>query len=118
MAKNRERRSGVLGWPPDSVAGDTHGSETKTVNGQFTAQRDSSTGTCERTSCFFVHILSPKYRLTRPERATILATEKNCRVFLRGRPVKGATARAEAVPMAKSRIPMSGPIALLRSYCC
>src|SRR4029453_37821 len=47
-AKNRDRRSRVLGWPPNSVAGNTHGSETKTANGQFTAQQDSSTGTCER----------------------------------------------------------------------
>src|SRR6266536_4655688 len=60
-AKNREHRSGVLGWPPDSVAGNTHGSETKTPHGQFTAQRDSTAGTCERTRYFFFHIRSPKY---------------------------------------------------------
>src|SRR4029077_20064438 len=79
MAKNRERRSGVLGWPPDSVAGDTHGSETKTVNGQFTAQRDSSTGTCERTRCFFVHIRSSKvFVLLDVRGATIVPTGERC----------------------------------------
>src|SRR5262249_12802793 len=60
-AKNSERRSGVLGRPPDSVAGDTHSSETKTANGQFTAQRYSFTKVRERTLYFFFHIRPPKY---------------------------------------------------------
>src|ERR1700730_2350761 len=31
-AKNRDRRIGVLWWPPDPVARNTHGSKAKTVN--------------------------------------------------------------------------------------
>src|SRR5262245_45086405 len=60
-AQYRERRSRILGWTPDSLASDTHGSETETANGQFPTQRNGSAEIREWTCCFFLHIRSPNY---------------------------------------------------------
>src|SRR5208282_1139630 len=60
-AKDRERRSRILGWPPDAVAGDTHRSEAKTSDREFTTQRDCGTGNGRLTFHCVAHLHSPKY---------------------------------------------------------
>jgi len=69
-AKNRQRRSWVLGWSQIPSPVMRIAPKTKTANRQFTTQRDSSAGSCERTRYFCFHIRSPEFTGESPIRVT------------------------------------------------
>src|SRR4030088_2602345 len=48
-AKNGDCCSGILGRPPNPITRNTHGSVSKTVNPEFTTERDGSAGSSWQT---------------------------------------------------------------------
>src|SRR5271154_3427040 len=51
-AENGYRHLAILRWTPDSFAGKAHGSETKAIDSEFTAEFDCSGCSGRQTCCF------------------------------------------------------------------